>query len=190
MDQLLQVNPKDIAAIAFKANIRKLVSPEETVKLMEKAIEYDLEGADFYDKINAKMDTAAAARYAGNDVKAERIMSQIKSIFDSAEPPNVLGDRPRRLFLNQIEMAEALEDLGRWDEAFSHYNDMVKIAQKPQNRPLADPHEDRMLYSGLSRCLHQLGHYEQAISNGQAALRYGRQYAGAHKLVAMPQRAL
>jgi hypothetical protein len=80
----------------------------------------------------------------------------------------------------------------RWQEAHDEYADMF-VKFQPNDPNIFDTELLSHMHSvgmGLSRCLFHLGHYKKAIWTGQQAVTMDRTFAGVHKLVALPQRAL
>jgi tetratricopeptide (TPR) repeat protein len=100
-----------------------------------------------------------------------------------------IGSGPRRLFGVMIYLAEAHEAIVNWEEARAIYVTMLKetLNDDPET---ADAPQNRMIFTGLSRCMYQVGLYDRAIAAGEGALAMNRHFPGVHKLIALPQLAL
>jgi tetratricopeptide (TPR) repeat protein len=182
VDKLLLANEHDLGALGLKGQILQQYAPADAIKVYERTLELDREGSANLEKLEAMEDQVKVAMDAGDDDEADRLMSQTDAYCASGVFIGQIGSGPHRLFDLMMDFALAHETLGNWDEALEIYDDTM-------NRTLGG-HQIRKIYAGISRCMYQLGFYDNAVTTGEAALAMNRRSPGVHKLIALPQLAL
>lgn len=190
VDKVLDSNPIDFSALFLKAQILSEVSPLEAIQVLETMIETDKVSSVLQDNVEAMIEKVDAARMVGDEDTAELLLDELEEIFSGDGPkPRRIGNGPRRLFPVLLLLAETQEAAGLWDQASLQYRNMLTMDHET-TREETDPRQERMIFSGASRCFYQLGQYERAMFAGQAALSMNRHFPGVHKLIAMPQKIL
>jgi tetratricopeptide (TPR) repeat protein len=97
----------------------------------------------------------------------------------------------QRRFQCMIDFAEVHQAVGNWQEARFIYGALIK--QIKVDYPGTKDgliYECRLIFTGVAKCLYQLGEYGHAVKMGKDVLLMGRSLPGVHKLVALPQLAL
>jgi tetratricopeptide (TPR) repeat protein len=194
VDKVLQLNANDLGALFVKGQILREVAPLQAVQVFQTAIDLDRQGATKRAQIDATLDAVKRAMDAGDEDEAERLLEPLEELYSSNDvsvrnrQPTQFGSGPYRLFPILLQLAEAHEAAGQWEEASSVYIDMLK--QTMPDVPQPPPPQVRMIYFGLARCFYQLKLYERAIHAGRGALAMNRHFPGVHKLIALPQLAL
>jgi tetratricopeptide (TPR) repeat protein len=89
----------------------------------------------------------------------------------------------RRDFRGQLLQAEYWQYEKNWERAFETYkNAFVQMEDR-------SPPEQREVFMGISRCFYEMGKYVDAIEIGQVVIEMNRHFPGAHKYVALAQKA-
>lgn len=189
VDKLFTADERDIRALCIKGQILQHYAPSDSVNVYERVLELDCEGSANLEKISAMLDVVKVAMDAGNDDEAERLMVGVEAFHTSDALMSQVGSGPRRLIPVKILLAEAHEAVGNWEQARETYVDMLKETFE-EDPATADAPQNRMLFSGVSRCFYHLGVHDRAIAAGEAALAMNRHFPGVHKLIALPQLAL
>jgi tetratricopeptide (TPR) repeat protein len=189
VDKLLVIDEGDLSALVLKGHIlRHHNNPEGAIEVIKNALEWDKEGSANLKILETMCAEANLAFASGDHVRGRRLRGSLEAYHVSGVFMYQLGKGPRRLFDVMIDLAEAYEAVGKWQEALDIYIDME--LENKANIKTACAQQTGTLYAGGAKCLHRLGQYDPAIKGGKAALAMYRQHPGGHKLVALSQLAL
>jgi tetratricopeptide (TPR) repeat protein len=192
VNKILVTDERDLDALCLKCHILRYNAPEDAIQAYERLLELDREGSANLEIMEAMMDKVQVALDSGDDDEADRLMGPVEAYHALGKFVSKLGSGPRRLFAQMADFAEAHEAVGNWEEARAIYHAMMKetIDDDPETTDEDQNCMNHMIYRGSSRCMYQLGFYDNAIATGELALAMNRLIPGVHKLIALPQLAL
>jgi tetratricopeptide (TPR) repeat protein len=127
---------------------------------------------------------------SGDEGEANRLLGAVQAYHASGAYMSHIRSGPQRLLDVMIDLAEAHEALGHWQEALNIYVD--PLSEIEDNEPMTaettdahHTHQSHKILTGTSRCMYQLGLYENAVAKGEEALAMGSSCPGVNKLVAL-----
>jgi tetratricopeptide (TPR) repeat protein len=84
-------------------------------------------------------------------------------------------------------LGEVEEIKEKWENASELYFNMLSTMEDPSTMT---PPQQCMIFMGISRCAYHLGKYEEAMDNGEIAIKLNRHLPNVHKYVVLSQKAM
>lgn len=185
VEKVLSVDPNDLRANYLRADICLIAGDASVaIEAFKSILDHNTRARQAKDDVMRIVALADAADEAGDDVEADRLMTQAEQM----QNVKIFNDGSTELLETKLKLASAHQAAGEWDAANELY--MAIVGGMGDDPTYGGLHLQLRLWMGMTRTFYELGEYERAIKgSGGMAVAMNRHFPGVHKYVALSEKA-
>lgn len=181
INAVLKHEEESVNALALKVRCLTSTDPETAIQLVSKALKIQERNEEFAEEMVALkecLDEPSSDDTIIGQYVANKRMNEIRKQI----PDGAYHLEREELFEMKLDKGDAFVYLEKWKEASYVYQDVFKDAGE-------DACIGQRATVGMCRCLYELGSYDLAIKMGSIVTVCDRTFVGAHKYIALSQKA-